>query len=122
MSLATVRPPRDLDGVERVAHGAIADGMDVDLEPERVEPRDGRPEGGGLDEAVAEVRGRQPIAIEVRLEDGTGEVLEDPIGEELDARRRVARPCGPGPPLDQLLDLLLAACLVPARARRRPVR
>ena len=38
----TVGAPRDLDGVERVAHGAIADGMDVDLEPERIEPRDGR--------------------------------------------------------------------------------
>ena len=56
-----VGPPRDLDGVERLAHGAVADGMDVDLEPERIEPRDGRPEGGGLDEAVAAVRGGQPL-------------------------------------------------------------
>ena len=101
-----VGPPGDLDGVERLAHGAIADGVDVDLEPERIEPGDGRGEGGGLDQAVAAVRGWQSVAVEIRLEHGAREVLEDAVGEELDARRRVARPRRSGPSLDQLLDLL----------------
>src|SRR5436190_1804071 len=104
-----VGPPRDLHGVERIADGAIPDGMDMDLEPEGVEPRDGRAENGGLDEAVAPVRRRSPVAIEIRLDQRAAEVLEDAVGKELDAGRRVARPRGPDPPLDQLVDLLRPA-------------
>ena len=32
-----VRAPGRLDGVERLAHGPVADGVEVRLEPERVE-------------------------------------------------------------------------------------
>ena len=35
-----VRAPRRLDGIERRAHGPVADGVEVRLEPERIEPRD----------------------------------------------------------------------------------
>ena len=57
--------------------------------------------------------GRAAVVIEVRLEDRAGPVLEDAIEEQLDAGRGVAADRGPRSPLDELLDLLVAARPVP---------
>ena len=44
-----------LDSVERLAHGPFPDGVDVDLEPLRIEPGDVTAEAAGLDHAQAAV-------------------------------------------------------------------
>ena len=67
----------------------------------------------GLDLAQAAVRGRSPVPVQVRLEDGTREVLEHAVEHELDAGRRIAAARRPRPALDQLLDLFRPAVALP---------
>ncbi len=108
-----VRASRRLDGIERRAHRAVADRVEVRLEPEGVERRDPGLEALGIDLEQTAVVGRPAVAVEVRLEHRAGEVLEDAVHHELDARRRVPAD-GRGPPtLHELLDLLGAAVVLP---------
>ena len=114
-----VGAPGGFDGVERLAHGPFADGVEMRLEPERVEPRHVGLERLRVDHAHAAVRRRAAVVVEVRLEDRAGAVLEDAVEHQLDARRGVAADGGPGSPLDELLDLLGAARPGPTTAPRR---
>ena len=122
VSVAAVDPPCRLDGVERLAHRAFADGVDVHLEPECVESRDVAAERVGVDHAQAAVRGREAVEVEVRLEDGRGAVLEDPVLHQLHARRAVAIRRGACPALDELLDLSGTTRRGPTTTPRRPAR
>ena len=74
-----VGAPGRLDGVERLTDRPVADGVEVRLEPERVEAGDVILERLGLDLAQAAVVGRTAGRVEVRLEQRAGEVLEDAV-------------------------------------------
>ena len=60
-----------LDRVERLADGALADGVDVRLEAERIEPATtaSRSASGSIRLSAA-VRGRAAGRVEIRLEHG----------------------------------------------------
>ena len=58
-----VGPSRRLERVERVANGAVADGMDVDLEALRLEARGGLREQGRIQTGDAPVVRRAAIGI-----------------------------------------------------------
>ena len=73
-----------------------------------------------VDLEQAAVVGRAALAVAVRLEHRAGEVLEDAVHHQLDAGRRVPADGRRPAPLDELLDLLGAAAVLPPQRARRP--
>ena len=63
-----VRLARGRDRVERIADGAIADRVEVGLEPERIEARHPRARAPRDRSAEAAVVGRVAVVVEVRIE------------------------------------------------------
>ena len=103
-----------LDGVERVAHGPVAERVEVRLEPERVEPDDVAAfRVSASMKSSPELSVAWPCDVEVGLEHRGGAVLDDPVAHELHARRRVAAEDAVRPPLDELVDLLEPSRAVP---------
>ena len=109
----TVGGPGGRDRVERVAHGPVADCVEVRLETEGVDPRHHIGEDMGVDEVDAAVGGRRTCAIQVRVEHRRGEVLDDPVEQQLDARRPEAAERAPLPVLAPRLDLVDATPSIP---------
>ena len=62
-----VGAPGGLDGVERLADRAVAERVEVGLEPERVDADDGLRQDLGIDEVEAAVVGRVAVDVEVGL-------------------------------------------------------
>ena len=73
--------------VERVAHGAVAEGVEVHLEARGVEARDVLLQAHRVDEVEAVVLGLAAAAVLVRLEHRGGEVLGDAVEHDLHAGR-----------------------------------
>src|SRR6185436_489306 len=99
---------------------------EVDLEAERIEPRDVALEPLGIDEVDAPVGGRAAVRVQVRLEHRGGEVLADAVGHDLDGPGLEAADPRARPGLDEALDLLLALVSLPPlagdHARGQPAR
>ena len=105
---AAVRLLRGLDGVQRVADGAVADRVHVHLEVARVEECDDALEVLGRDH-------RDPVVVgaDVGLEQGAGEVLEHAVREDLRPADPQAADRAGRAELDEVLELLVAALAVP---------
>ena len=108
-----VRLAGRLDRVERVPDRAVAERVEVRLEPEGIEPHDRGLERLGVDEVEAAVVRGAPVDVEVRLEHRRRLVLDDPVAHELDARRRVPAEHAVRAPFDDVLDLLQPARAIP---------
>jgi hypothetical protein len=80
-----VGPPRRFDRVERVAHRAVAERVEVHLEAVGVELGDEPGEFVGVDEVEAGVVGRAAMRVEVRVEQRGGVVLGHPVQHHLHA-------------------------------------
>ena len=78
---------RGLDGIERLPHGPVPDGVDMNLEPRPVEACDEICQGVGLDEAQAAIAGLVAGGIEIGTEQGCGERLADAVLHDLDRVR-----------------------------------
>ncbi len=106
--VAEVAPPvgtaGGTHGIECATDGAVADGVEVTLEPGRVECGDVSPELDRVDEVDPAALRWPALLGEVRLEHCGGEILGDPIEHELDRGWR--EPTGDPSPLSQLFDLL----------------
>ena len=108
------------EGVEGVAHGPVADGVDVDVEALAVQGGDHLGQLLGAEHADAQVAGGTAVAVQVGLEHGRGAVLEHPVGEDLDrARPQPAHRAGLAP-LDQAGQLGLAGLDLPAEGGHGP--
>src|SRR4029079_12189752 len=104
-----VHAPRSFDRIERLAHRAVTDGVEVDLEAFRIQPGDGSLQRFGLDEGWAAMIGWDASGGHVRLDHRRSEVLDHPVLHDLDARRaETIEPLRSGTLVDQFLDLLLA--------------
>ena len=89
LQVGDVVPPRGIGAdhrVQRLPHAAVADRVDVHLEPGRVEGLHGLAQPLGVDERVAAVVGRMAAAVEVRLEQRRGPVLGDAVLHDLHGR------------------------------------
>ena len=117
-----VRLPGGRDGIECLAHGPVADGVEMRLEPERVEARDVPLERLGIDHAQAAVVRRVAVVVQVRLDEAAGPVLEDAVLHQLDAGRGVAADRRTRATLDELLDLLRATRPIPPQRPDDPGR
>ena len=115
----TVRASSGLHGIEGRAHRPVADRVEVGLEAERVQLRDPAREPVRVDLEQAAVVCRAAVAVAVRLEHRAGEVLEDAVHHQLDARRRVPPDGRRAPTLHELLDLLGAAADAPTTGHPR---
>ena len=115
-----VRPPGRLDRVERLPDGAIAEGVEVDLEAECVQPADVVLEQLRVDEADPAIRRGAAAGRAIRLEHRRRVVLGDPVLHDLHGVR--AQPADlPGPPaFDDLVDLLGPLVTIPPVAGDRP--
>ena len=82
-----VRGTSCLDGVQRLAHRAVAERVEVHLEARGVEPGHVLAQRERVDEAEPGVVGPAAAAVEVGLEHGRGEVLGDAVLHDLDAGR-----------------------------------
>ena len=108
-----VHAPGGRDRIERLAHGPVPDGVEMWLEPERIQTRDVCLEHLGVDHAHAPVACRTTHVVEVWLEEGAGPVLEDAVLHQLDGGRRITADRSAFAPCDELLDLLRAAPPIP---------
>ena len=109
-----VRAPRRLDRVERLAHRAVADGVEVRLEPERVERGTQLLEAVGVDHGSGRgCRSVPPWPSRYGSSIAPVKFSRTPSMHELHARRRVAADRRRPPALDELLDLLGAAVALP---------
>ena len=88
VAVAAVRGDRVLDRVEALAHGAVADRVEVQLEAEPVELGGRGVQHRGVDERDPGVVGEVTVPVAVRLEHRRREVLGDAVLHDLDARRR----------------------------------
>ncbi len=118
----TVGSSGDLDGIEGVAHRALADGMEVCLEAQRIQLGHVCREVRGIEQSQTDVRGRSAVRIEVGLEQGARLVLQDAVDEELDAGRGIAGSGRALAPPDEFADLLRAARVVPTKGGDDPAR
>src|SRR6202035_2783050 len=86
------------DRVERLAHGPVADGVEVDLESGRVDGGDGFPEFRRVEEAAARAAGLVAVPVQVRGQHRGGEVLADAVLHDLDAGGPEPAPLAGPPP------------------------
>src|SRR3954452_1984674 len=80
-------PAGGLYGVQRVAHGAVTECVEVDLETLRRQRGHKARKLLRVDEVQAAVRGAAPVAVEVWLQHRGGVVLGDAVEHHLHARR-----------------------------------
>ena len=115
-----VRGRGGLERVERLAHRPVAQRVHVHLEAERVQPGDVHAQLAWVDEAQSPVAGRAAAPVQVGLQQGGGEVLDDAVLHDLDRGRGEAGSPGLRPPGHQLVDLLAAAAPVPPQRADHP--
>ena len=111
---------RRLDRVERLAHRAVRERVEVHLEPERVQPRDRLLQELGLDHREPAVVGRVAVLVEVGVERRAREVLADAVLHDLDARGGEPARLSPGAERDQVVDLLETLRPVPPQGADDP--
>ena len=104
-----------LERVERVADGPVADRVHVHLEAVRVEEDDRL-----LELLCREHRDPVVVGVDVRLEQGAGEVLQNAVGKDLRAADAQASEGAGGAQLQELVDLLPAAIPVPEEVALDP--
>jgi len=110
--------PRGLDGVQRLAYGAVAQRVEVHLEAEPVQGGDMGAQGDGVDEAQS---GRLfPAVVRVGGEETGCPVLHDPVLHDLDGARRETARAAALTAIEQLVDLLGAATTVPPQCASHP--
>jgi hypothetical protein len=110
------------DRVERVAHGAVADRVEVRLESECIDAGHRVGQYLGIDEVDAAVGGWRPGPVQVRLEHRGGEVLGDPVEQQFHAGGLEASVGSPFAEVQPSLDLLEAAPSVPPVSANDPRR
>ncbi len=103
--LGTVRRAGRRDRVERLAAGAVADRMEVNLDPGRIEPGHGPAHEIGVVEADPAIVARAAVPVAIRLEKRPGVVLEHPVDHDLHRAGVEAADRTGSSPLEQLVDL-----------------
>ncbi len=110
---------RRLDGVERLTHGAVAQRMEVHLEPFGVEGHDGVVQQRRVDEREPVVLCLASARIEVGRRHRCREVLGNAVLHDLDAGGPEAPGLAGGSTLDQLWYLLETRDRGPTTAHQR---
>ena len=80
-----VRGPGGLDGVQRVADRAVAERVEVNLEPFTVQRGDEPGQLGRVDEIQPGVPGGTAVRVQVRLQHRRGVGLDHPVQHHLHA-------------------------------------
>ena len=106
-----------LDGGEAVAHGPVAERVDVHLEVLGVQRRDVLAQVVGGDEGEAAVVGAVPVRVEVGVEHRGRVGLADAVLHDLDAGGAHPGLGRPAAALDELGHLLQAALAVPPQGQ-----
>ena len=109
----TVGGPGGRDRVQRVAHGPVADRVEVRLEAEGIDAGHGIGQDLGVDEVDAAVRRLAPRPVQVGVEHRGGEVLGDAVEQQLDARGLEPAERAALPEVEPALDLLEATLSIP---------
>src|SRR4051812_41444415 len=116
----SVRGPRGLDRVQRVAYRTVAQGVEVALEAKSVQLGDVLGKLIGVEEAGSPVGGGAAAPVQVGVEEGGGTGLGDPVQHELDGRGAEPAVAQRGPTLDEFGDLLGPAPAVPPQGADDP--
>src|SRR5947208_16631275 len=99
--------------VQRVAHGAVTECVEVDLETLRRQRGHKAWKLLRVDEVQATVRRAAPVPVEIWLQHRGGVVLGDAVEHHLHARRPEAVTAHEAAPVEQLGQLLEPALAVP---------